>query len=59
MFLRILLLAMLAWLGYRFFKGATSGTQQKEDVKGKPKSKPLDLNKNDVADAKFEDIEEK
>ena len=58
MFLRILLLALLAWLGYRFFKGSVK-KQPKEDVQGKPKSKPLDLGEDDVAEAKFEDIEEK
>ncbi|MFH1941524.1 MAG: hypothetical protein ABIL68_05415 [bacterium] len=59
MFFRFLLTCTVAYFGYRFVKGLWDKGSQKEEVKGKQRSKPLDLRKEDVDDARFEDIENK
>jgi len=58
--LRLLLWIMVFYVGYKMLKGmASSPSKKNEEVMGKKKSKPLDLSKTDVQDARFEDIDEK
>ena len=58
MFMRLLMIALVSYLGYRFFKGFWSGGPSKQEVKGKQKNRPLDLHDSDVEDAHFRDIED-
>jgi len=58
--IRLLLWALLFFLGYRMLKGMASKPPRKNDeIKGAGKSKPLDLSSTDVQNARFEDIDEK
>jgi hypothetical protein len=58
--IRLFLWILVFYLGYRMLKGMASGPSRKnEEVLGKKKSKPLDLSRTDVQDARFEDIDEK
>jgi hypothetical protein len=60
MFLRFLLWVLVFFLGYKMLKGLVSSPPRKnEEVLGDKKSKPLDLSKTDVQNARFEDIDEK
>jgi len=57
---RFLLWVLLFVLGYKLLKGLASSPPRKNDeVRGNKKSKPLDLSKTDVQNARFEDIDEK
>ena len=58
MFMRFLFTCLLIYLGYRFIKALIPRDSTKEEVKGTPKSGTLDLKKEDVADATFEDIQD-
>ncbi len=57
-FFRLLLVGLLGYWGYKFFKNSFSSKKPETDVQGQPKSKPLDLDDADVEDAKFEDIKD-
>jgi hypothetical protein len=59
MFLRFLFTALVVYLGYRFLRGIWEKESRKEEIKGKSKSRPLNLKNEDVEDADFEDIEDK
>lgn len=59
MLFRLLLFAGIFYFGMRFFRGLFQQEPKNTDVKGKTTSRPLDLRKEDVQDANFEDIEEK
>ena len=59
MFIRFLFTALVVYLGYRFLRGMWEKASRKEEIKGKSKSRPLDLQDEDVEDAHFEDIEDK
>ncbi len=56
--IRLLLLGALGYWGYKTVKNAFSKSSSETEVKGKARTDPLDLNDADVADAKFEDIED-
>jgi hypothetical protein len=57
---RWILWILLFYLGYKILKGLTASPPKKKDeVMGKKKTKPLDLSKSDVQDARFEDIDDK
>jgi len=62
MLIRILFLAVIIYLTYRLIKIFVFGLPPKSgpnQIKGKPKNRPLDLSKMNVEDAQFEEIEEK
>jgi hypothetical protein len=58
--IRLLLWVLVFVLGYRMLKGLGSKPPEKNgEVMGNRKSKPLDLSRTDVQNAKFEDIDDK
>ena len=57
MFFRLLLTALVVYLGYRFFKTFWQKESTRDSVKGKQKSGPLDLRDADVDDARYEEID--
>jgi hypothetical protein len=58
--IRFLLWVLVFVLGYRMLKGLGSKPSEKNgEVQGNRKSKPLDLSRTDVQNARFEDIDEK
>ena len=56
MFFRLVLLSFAGYLAYKYFKGFFTQEGKKEEVKGQPKSKPIDLKNEDVQDAEYEEI---
>jgi hypothetical protein len=57
---RLLFWVLVFVLGYRMLKGLGSKPPDKNgEVLGDKKSKPLDLSRSDVQNARFEDIDEK
>jgi len=56
---RFIFTALVVYLGYRYLKGVWQRTSQPADVKGRKKSKPLDLQDQEIVDAEFEEIDEK
>jgi hypothetical protein len=56
--MRLLLWMALFYLAYRFLKGFVKKTDSQSPVGGKPASKPLDLDSNDVQDARFVDLDD-
>lgn len=56
--LRLILFGALGYWGYKAIKNSFAKSEPETEVKGKQKSDPLDLDGADVADAKFEDIED-
>ena len=54
--LRLLLTALIVYLGYRFIKSIWPSSSPKEEVKGRNKNQPLDLRDSDVDEARFEDM---
>ncbi|MCK5146621.1 hypothetical protein KAR48_07685 [bacterium] len=52
---RIFILAMLGYMGFKFFKNLTVKSPD-SSVKGENAHKPLDLSEQDVADAQYEDM---
>ena len=61
MLIRFLFWALLIYLAYRVIKAlifGTPGQAPPNQVKGKPRNRPLDLSGQDVEDAKFEEIKE-
>ncbi len=59
MFFRLILTGAVIYFGYQFVKGLLPSSEKKQEVKGEPQNKPLDLRDADVADAHYEDIDEK
>lgn len=58
--LRLIFWILLIYFGIKTVQGMTRRSEKEEEqVKGRPKSKPLDLSRSDVQDARFEDIDEK
>ena len=53
---RLMLLALLGYLGFKYFKNATASKET--PVQGKNAHDPLDLKKQDVSDAQYEDLSE-
>lgn len=53
---RLFLLALMGYLGFKYVKKAT--TSKDAPVQGKNANSPLDLKKQDVSDAEFEDLSE-
>jgi len=51
-------MALIAFIGYHFFKGFGVVKKVNKEVRGKQKNKPLDLRDSEVEDAHFEDIKE-
>jgi hypothetical protein len=61
MLTRFLFWALLVYLAYRAIKALVLGPPRPappDQVRGKPKNRPLDLSNLEVEDAKFEDIKE-
>jgi|GEM_PF-3475490 len=56
MFLRALFLGVMAFMGLRWVKKQVAPEPPKTTVKGQNDHDPLDLSRQDVADAKFEDL---
>jgi len=62
MLIRILFWALIIYLAYRVITRLVFGAPPKpseNQIKGKPKNRPLDLSRLDVEDAKFEEIKGK
>jgi len=58
--LQLFLWILVIYLGYKMIKAlALSPAKKKDEVMGKKNTKPLDLSRTEVQDAKFEDIDEK
>jgi len=58
MFFRFLFTILVIYLGYRFFKSLLKKETPKEEVRGRNRSQPLDLQDSDVDDAHYEDIKD-
>ncbi|MBN1779960.1 hypothetical protein JW948_02445 [bacterium] len=58
MLFRTLMLFLAGYFAFHFFKGLFSGESPGPAVRGRKKSQPMDLKREDVEDAKFRDIEE-
>jgi hypothetical protein len=61
MLTRILFWTLVVYLAYRLIKVLVFGPLQRSEqkqVRGKPRTTPLDLSKHQVEDAKFEEIKE-
>lgn len=58
MFLRLMLTALVIYLGYRFLRAIWQKGPAKNKVSGKQKNEPLDLHDADVDDARYEDIDD-
>ena len=57
MFIRLILWLILIYLGYKVVKNwLGQPSSKKQEVKGKPKNKPLDLKDADVEDANFREL---
>lgn len=56
MFFRTLFWGILAVMGFRWVKRHVSSEPPQATVKGQNEHEPLDLSRQDVADAKFEDL---
>jgi hypothetical protein len=55
--LRLLIWSFIFYLIYKLFRDLISKGHRENEIKGKAKSKPLDLSDMDVEDAQFEDID--
>ena len=55
----MILTGAVIYFGYQFVKGLFPSPEKKQEVKGESQNKPLDLRDADVADAHYEDIDEK
>ncbi|MCG8604067.1 hypothetical protein MJD09_03590 [bacterium] len=58
MLFRLLLFGLLFYMGYRIVTNLLKAPNPKSEVRGKKKTKPIDLSKHDVEDADFEDLDE-
>jgi len=56
---RLIAVALIAYLGYHFFKGLFPGGSSRQDVKGRPENTSLDLSNSDVEDAKYREVKDK
>jgi hypothetical protein len=56
--MRLLLWMALFYLAYRFLKGFGKKPDSQSTVGGNPASKPLDLDRKDVQDARFVDLDD-
>ncbi len=56
--IRLILWLLLIYLAYRMVKNWLEGPVNKTQVKGKPKTSPLDLHDADIEDANFREIRE-
>lgn len=59
MLIRLLFLAAIIYLAFRLIRALVFGAPPKSgqnEIKGKPKNRPLDLSNMNVEDAKFEEI---
>jgi hypothetical protein len=62
MLIRFLFWAAVIYLAYRVINALVFGAPPKfrqNEVKGKPRNRPLDLSNMNVEDAKFQEIDEK
>ena len=55
--IRLLLYAIAGFFGYHFFKGLFGSDKSDANVRGRQKQSDLDLNQEDVQDAKYKDID--
>lgn len=56
---RLILWGLILYLGFRFFRSFFQGQpREKQEVHGKSKNKPLDLNKEDIEDVDFKDLDD-
>ncbi len=57
-FIRLIFWGIIIYLGYKLFKDIISPTKKDTKVKGKPKTKPLDIDESEIEDAEFKEIKE-
>ena len=55
---RLLIWIAFFYVAYRYLKGLRKKPDSKPPVGGNPTSKPLDLGRNDVQDARFVDLDD-
>ena len=55
--IRFLLYIFAGWFGYQFLKGFFQKEKSGEQVRGTRKESGLDLNREDIEDANFKDID--
>lgn len=58
MFIRFILLMIIAYSIYRLIKSMIKIEVRKNEVRGKQKKDTLNFDKEDIEDAKFEEIDE-
>ncbi len=55
-FIELLFWGIVLYFGYKLFKNITNPSDKDTKVKGKPKSKPLDIDESEIEDAEFKEI---
>lgn len=58
MFFRLFILGLIGYGVYRLFKNVSSEETKKSRVGGNVKNKPLDLDKTDVEDARYVELDD-
>lgn len=58
MLFRLLIWATLIYLGYRLIKNLLLPPPDQPSVKGKPRTRPLDLDDADIEDADFREVKD-
>ncbi len=58
MFLRFILLVIIGYVSYRLIKSMIMTEIRKSEIRGKPKKDTMNLDNEDIEDAKFEEIDE-
>ena len=58
MFLRFILLVIIGYVTYRLIKSMIKTEIHKSEIRGKPKKDTMNLDNEDIEDAKFEEIDE-
>lgn len=56
---RFLFVVGVIYLAYRLFKNYTARPKPGDEVRGRNRNRPLDVETKDISDAQYEDIEEK
>jgi len=56
--IRLLFWGIILYFGYKVFKNITNPSGKGAKVKGKPKSKPLDIDESEIEDAEFKEIKD-
>ncbi len=58
MLFRLIFWLIIFYLVYRLIKNWLTQPPPKQQVKGRPKTRPLDLSDADIEDAKFREVED-